>query len=161
MASEPQRDPLPFEPGSRQRKKAASKAEAAAKAPTKAATQAEPSADQRSPRAATAIPEVVSRRMFRRMLLFSGVPTALGVAVFFGCYVLITRDIVELPNVAVLLATMGCFGLGVLGLSYGALSTSWDEHRLGGWLGFAEFGTNFSRLTGAWRASRESSSQDS
>ncbi|ASC74187.1 uncharacterized protein XM38_051620 [Halomicronema hongdechloris C2206] len=160
MASESQRDPLPFEP-KRQHKKAASETGAGRKESSKSAAKAEASSDPQASRQATRIPEVISRRMLRRMLIFSGVPTGLGVVVFFSCYFLITHDIVELPNVVVLLATMGCFGIGVLGLSYGALSSSWEEDRLGGWLGVAEFGTNFNRLAAAWRTNRESSSQDS
>jgi hypothetical protein len=49
-----------------------------------------------------------------------------------------------------LLVTLGCFGLGVLGLTYGVLSASWDEDRPGDWLGIAEFQVNFGRMTSAW-----------
>jgi hypothetical protein len=83
----------------------------------------------------------------------------MGVAVFFVSYLLIVRQIVDLPNVAVLLTSMGCFGLGVVGLSYGALSTSWDEMRPGSLLGMDEFQVNFGRLVGAWRDTRETRRQ--
>lgn len=91
------------------------------------------------------------------MLLFSGIPVAAGIGIFFVSYYLTVRDLVELPPYAVLFSTLGCFGLGVLGLSYGALSASWDEGRLGSWFGFEEFRTNFPRLTGAWKDARKSS----
>lgn len=99
---------------------------------------------------ATAIPEVVSQRMLRRMLIFSGTPTFLGVATFFFSYLLIVKGLVELPPYAVLLATLGCFGLGVVGLTYGVLSASWDEDRPGDGLGLDEFKVNVSRMTSAW-----------
>lgn len=100
--------------------------------------------------AATAIPEVVSQRMLRRMLVFSGTPTFLGVAAFFVSYLLIVKQQIELPSYAVLLTTLGCFGLGVVGLTYGVLSASWDEDRPGNWLGWDEFQVNFGRMTSAW-----------
>lgn len=157
MADESDRERLPFEP-SRKRKKPEKKA---APAPSQSAT-----ADQRSPTAATQradarIPEVVSRRMLRRMLTFSGIPTGLGIATFFVSYFLLTREIVDLPNTAVLLTTLGCFGLGVVGLSYGALSASWDETSPGGLLGIEEFKMNFQRLIGSWRQAREERQQRS
>jgi hypothetical protein len=84
------------------------------------------------------------------MVFFSGMPTVLGVAAFFGSYFLIVKGGIELPPYAVLLTTLGCFGLGVVGLTYGVLSASWDEDRVGGWLGLEEFKVNFGRMTSAW-----------
>lgn len=116
----------------------------------KAKARAEKKAQTQQRAAATAIPEVVSQRMLRRMLAFSGIPTFLGVATFFVSYALIVKGNVELPSYAVLLATLGCFGLGVVGLTYGVLSASWDEDRPGHWLGLDEFKVNFGRMTSAW-----------
>jgi hypothetical protein len=151
MAAEPERGPLPFEP-KRKRKKAA-------KAPSESVETSAAKATSRSQtfrnRPDTQIPEIVSQRMLKRMLVFSGIPTGLGVAAFFVSYILLIRHIVELPNVVVFLTTLGCFGLGVLGLSYGALSASWDEQNPGRLLGFEEFQANFGRLTQAWRESRQ------
>ncbi len=101
-----------------------------------------------------AIPEVVSRRMVKRMALFCGLPTLLGLATFPLSYVIVSQGWLELPNVAVLLVSMGGFGLGVLGLSYGALSASWDEDAGGSLLGWPEFRTNFGRVITSWRESR-------
>lgn len=181
MASDSPRNSLPFEPKSKRKKASVktSKEEASSKQGTpqetsssskrpnrkeeakpKQRTSREPSSSSnRSNRAATEIPEVVSSRMLRRMVIFSGVPTALGVSIFFLSYFLLTRQIIDFPKYLVLLSTLGCFGLGVVGLSYGALSASWDENRLGGWWGFSEFQVNFSRLTGAWQTSRDKSSE--
>ena len=100
-----------------------------------------------------AIPEEVSRRMLRRMGILSGAPVALGVGIFFLSYYLQSRQIVELPPVAVLLVTMGCFGLGVLGLTYGVLSASWDSEP-GSLVGLSEFKLNFGRVMEARKASK-------
>jgi Photosynthesis affected mutant 68 len=99
-----------------------------------------------------AIPEAVSRRMLRRMAVLSGAPVLLGVGIFFLAYYLQSNQIVEFPPVAVLLVTMGCFGLGVLGLTYGVLSASWDTEP-GSLLGLSEFKLNFGRVMDARKAS--------
>ncbi len=90
--------------------------------------------------------------MLRRMLAFSGIPTGLGILTFFVSYYLVVNGVVDLPSYFVLLITLGCFGLGVVGLTYGVLSASWDEGRPGNWLGLDEFRTNFGRMTSAWGA---------
>lgn len=86
------------------------------------------------------------------MALLSGIPTALGMSSFFISYFLIKNVGLMLPNVAVVLVSMGFFGLGVLGLSYGVLSASWDEDIPGTVLGWQEFTTNLGRMTSAWRS---------
>lgn len=162
MAAESDQERLPFEPKGNKRKKPEKKSpppgvDKASKAPSAPSPRA--SKQRRGDRPDTKIPEVVSQRMLKRMLAFSGIPTSLGIVVFFVSYVLIVRQIVDLPNVAVLLTSMGCFGLGVVGLSYGALSASWDETRPGSWFGLDEFQVNFGRLVGAWRDARENRRQ--
>lgn len=101
------------------------------------------------------IPEVVSQRMARRMGLFCGIPTACGMLTFVISYFIVTQNLFDLPTVAVLLISLGFFGLGVLGLSYGALSASWDEDRVGTWFGWDDFKTNFSRTVESWRSARQ------
>lgn len=166
MSSKPQRDsnrssdsserePLPFEPA-KSRKQADKKAEMKAKKATVASpTKAEPS--KQSPRtpSAAGIPDSVSRRMVKRMAVFSGIPTALGMSTFVISYFIVSRGIYDLPTYAVLLVSLGFFGLGVAGLSYGAVSASWDEETLGSPLGWSEFTTNLGRMTGAWKAARQ------
>jgi len=92
--------------------------------------------------------------MIARVALFSGTPTLLGVLTLVGSYFAVSQAWFPLPNVAVLLVSMGCFGLGVIGVSYGVLSASWDEDRKGTALGMEEFQTNFGRLREAWRSAR-------
>lgn len=173
---QPTRNALPFEPNKSRKqseKKQAAQKQAAQKqtarsedknlASQKVASQKpmKASSKQSGGRTATlaqsAIPDAVSKRMVKRMALYCGIPTALGMSTFIVSYLLVSQDLVKLPTIAVLLVSLGFFGLGVLGLSYGVLSTSWDEHRVGSWLGWSEFKTNFGRMTQAWRSSRDQS----
>jgi hypothetical protein len=101
------------------------------------------------------IPEVVSKRMAKRMAIFCGVPTLLGLATFPVSYFGFFQNGIELPNVAILLTSLGGLGLGVLGLSYGVMSASWDEGEPGSKLGWQEFKLNCSRMVENWKASRD------
>lgn len=91
--------------------------------------------------------------MVRRIALFSGIPTALGMSTFIVSYLVVSNDWVSLPTYAVLFVSLGWFGLGVLGVSYGVLSSSWDDAP-GSRLGFSEFRTNWGRMTETWRANK-------
>jgi Photosynthesis affected mutant 68 len=115
-----------------------------------------PAKSKRKPRASrdAGIPEQVSKRMVRRMALFCGIPTLLGLASFPTGYFILQQGI-ELPNVAVLLVSLGFLGLGVLGLSYGVLSASWDEESLGTALGWSEFQLNLGRMVDGWKEARD------
>jgi hypothetical protein len=89
------------------------------------------------------------------MAAFAGIPTFLGVSTFFVSYIAVSNGWLKLPPIAVLMVSMGCFGLGVLGITYGILSASWDEDRIGGIWGGKEFQTNWGRMVETWRASRQ------
>ena len=91
------------------------------------------------------IPEYVSRRMIRRIAITTGIPSALGMAVFVASYLLVSRGLADIPPVLTLLASGACFLLGLLGLSYGVLSCSWEE-RPGSLVGFEQFVVNVGRL---------------
>jgi hypothetical protein len=93
--------------------------------------------------------------MIKRMAYFSGIPTGMGIFSFFIFYLIVKQEWLEVPNSAVVLVSMGLFGLGVLGLSYGILSTSWDEGREGDLWGWQEFKVNFGRMTSAWTSARK------
>lgn len=150
MPADDDRSPLPFEPTSKRPKPPKSSP------PSKSAKRSVIKENKRRySKEETEIPEAVSRRMLRRMFFFSGVPVSLGVLVFFASYVVIIQGIAELPNVVVLLTTLACFGLSVVGLSYGALSASWEEETVGGLLGVDNFRVNFGRMVGSWREARE------
>jgi len=161
-------DRLPFEPTPNRKKstapatpasgpstEAGSPSHAAAKDTVAKAKGEQVATSTKTDRQAAAVPEVVSRRMGRRMAFFSGIPTALGISTFLISYVIFTQHWFKLPHIAVVLVSMGFFGLGVLGLSYGVLSASWDETQLGSWHGLEQIGTNFGRLTHSWRMLRQ------
>ncbi|GET41773.1 PAM68 family protein [Microseira wollei] len=143
-----QRDRLPFEPAKKRQKPAK-------KTPAPVETADKNRKKTPVSQAEMAIPAAVSQRMARRMAFFCGIPTALGMLTFVVSYFVLTNAWFNLPNSAVVLVSMGFFGLGVLGLTYGVLSASWDENEPGSLWGFQEFTTNWGRMTAAWRASRQ------
>ncbi len=102
----------------------------------------------------TRIPDIVGKRMLRRMAVFSGVPSFLGIATFFVAYGLIKYGAFEFPNEFVIAVSLLFFGLGVVGLSYGVLSASWEEDREGSLLGRDEFSLNWGRMREGWREAR-------
>ncbi|HAN47156.1 MAG TPA: DUF3464 domain-containing protein [Cyanobacteria bacterium UBA8156] len=108
--------------------------------------------------AAQGIPQEVSDRMVRRAAVFCGIPTAMGFGSLVLSYIVISRHWLEVSNTLVLLVSLGLTGLGVLGLSYGALSASWDPGRVGSLWGSEEFRKNLGYLVTAWRSQRAVSS---
>ncbi len=180
MSSEPPRQRLPFEPAQNRKKtpKKSTEPETANVAVESKATDKQPKANKigkttntalvpkstdKQPKAsktekqAQSIPEVVSKRMISRIAVFCGLPTILGISTFFVSYLIVSKGLFDLPNTAVLLVSMGCFGLGVLGLSYGVLSASWDEEIAGSILGWEEFNINFGRMREGWRSAKPKS----
>lgn len=102
------------------------------------------------------IPEAVANRMARRIALATGVPTVMGMGVFIGSYLLVSRQIAEIPTGVTLASSGACFLLGVLGLSYGVLSASWEDAP-GSLLGAEQIGVNISRLRSSIKAMRNNS----
>ncbi|AVH70393.1 PAM68 family protein [Nostoc sp. 'Lobaria pulmonaria (5183) cyanobiont'] len=151
-AEESERSRLPFEPNKKRQKPA--------KTPSKPASQPQESVKQADKKVVytkqeMAIPQVVSQRMIRRVAGFCGVPTVLGISALVVSYLLAIYSDIRLPPIAVLLVNMGLFGLGVLGITYGVLSASWDEEKVGSLLGLGEFNTNWGRMVAAWRETRQ------
>ncbi|MEB3213543.1 MAG: PAM68 family protein [Leptolyngbyaceae bacterium] len=146
---------LPFEPS--QNKKKTEKKSPGQSAPKRADTKREGSSKRKQDRDANSIPEAVSNRMVKRMGFFCGIPTLLGIMTFFVSYLIVTSELFEIPPTAVLFVSLGFFGLGVVGLSYGALSTSWDESSPGSLIGLDEFKINLGRMQQAWREARNQS----
>ncbi|MEG4803122.1 PAM68 family protein [Microcoleus sp. ARI1-B5] len=158
MSSEPPSQRLPFEPASNRKKTPKKPPEPEANTVTEdPKPDKQPKAKKTTGPQAQSIPEVVSKRMISRIAVFCGVPTILGISTFFVSYLIVSKGLFDLPNTAVLLVSMGCFGLGVLGLSYGVLSASWDEETSGSTLGWEEFTINFGRMREAWRAAKPKS----
>eukprot|EP00470_Lotharella_oceanica_P005857 CAMPEP_0170178074 /NCGR_PEP_ID=MMETSP0040_2-20121228/11650_1 /TAXON_ID=641309 /ORGANISM="Lotharella oceanica, Strain CCMP622" /LENGTH=205 /DNA_ID=CAMNT_0010421031 /DNA_START=61 /DNA_END=678 /DNA_ORIENTATION=+ len=90
----------------------------------------------------TAAAEQVSNRILGRMVTFAGIPTFSGILLLPLFYFLRVSKGIEIPLSAVY-ASQGVFvGAGLLGITYGALSASWDPSRPGSALGVDEFKTN-------------------
>jgi hypothetical protein len=101
-----------------------------------------------------AIPDAVANRMARRIAIATGIPTILGMGVFIASYVLVSRHLLDIPPSATLLASGACFLLGLLGLSYGVLSASWEEAS-GSLLGVEQIPVNLARVKASVRALRD------
>lgn len=151
MSTESERNRLPFEPNKKRQKPAKANQTSVAKPEPKPKDQKKSSFTKEE----MAIPQVVSQRMIRRVAAFSGIPTALGISTLIISYLLLIYAKIKLPHLAVLSVNMGLFGLGVLGITYGVLSSSWDENRVGSWLGWSEFTTNWGRMVTVWRETRQ------
>jgi hypothetical protein len=102
------------------------------------------------------IPEAVANRMARRIAIATGIPTLMGMGVFVGSYFLVSRQIFDVSPGLTLAASGGCFLLGLLGLSYGVLSASW-EPQPGSLLGSEQLGLNIGRIKQSIAAMRQRS----
>jgi len=160
MPSSTNSSSLPFEPKKSKNKKVNEKSISQPTETQRSKPESKVAKSKNSSNSLQGIPEEVSKRMIRRMAIFSGIPTGMGILSFFVFYAIVSQEWFKIPNTAVLLVSMGLFGLGVLGLSYGLLSTSWDEERVGSLWGWEEFTVNFGRLTSAWRKSRQEKALD-
>lgn len=146
---------------SKNRKKAKSKRSSSqSKSPAAVGAQAHPDQVPASPvedlpssgsrRTPGYIPEAVSQRMIRRVALFCGIPSFLGLSSFVVNYFLITGHVLDLPPYLTLIETLAFFGLGFVGISYGVLSASWEPYP-GSILGWSEFRTNLGNTIQQWR----------
>ena len=97
------------------------------------------------------IPKPVANRMARRIVFTSGLPTVSGMGVFIVSYIVVSRGISDIPPIITLITSAACFLLGLVGLSYGLLSTSWDESP-GSFLGFENIRPNINRMRSAFKA---------
>jgi Photosynthesis affected mutant 68 len=152
MSAESEGNKLPFEPNKKRQKPAQQqKQQPVVKAQSQEKTIKNPPFTKEE----MAIPKVVSQRMIRRVAVFCGVPTLLGIATLVASYLLIVFADIKLPPIAVLLVNMGLFGLGVLGITYGVLSSSWEEDKDGSLLGLSELSVNWGRMVAVWRETRQ------
>ncbi len=156
------RSQIPFEPNSGKKisnkksdpKKSNKNQGRSLKKPESKPSQKPEKQNQEQSSVSSGIPPEVNKRLLRRAALFSGIPTSLGFITFIVSYIVVVKKWAELPNSAVVLVSMGFLGIGVLGLSYGPISASWDENREGNWWGWQEFKQNFGYLRDAWKAQR-------
>lgn len=101
------------------------------------------------------IPKVVSNRMLRRVGIFSGIPTLLAFLTIPASYFITEQGWVEFPSTVVLFISVTCLGLGLVGVSYGIISASWDEELKGSALGISEFKLNIGRIQERRRIQKE------
>jgi hypothetical protein len=119
-----------------------------------AATRGSARAGARPARRQLGIPDAVANRMARRIAIATGIPTLMGMGVFVASYLLVSRGILDIAPAATLTASGACFLLGLLGLSYGVLSSSWEEAP-GTLLGGEQIGLNLGRVRASIRAMQQ------
>ena len=100
------------------------------------------------------IPKYVANRMARRIVFTTGIPTLSGMAVFIGSYFLISRGIAEIAPTVTLVSSAMCFLVGLIGLSYGILSASWDFNP-GSFFGFENIKPNINRIKDAFKSNKK------
>jgi hypothetical protein len=96
-------------------------------------------------KAQQSIPDYVANRMARRVAIATGIPSILGMSSFVASYLLVSKGVLDIPPGVTLVTSGGFFLLGLVGLSYGVLSASW-EPGAGSLLGLEQIGLNISRL---------------
>ena len=106
-----------------------------------------------------AITRYVADRMARRVAVFTGLPTVAGMGVFVGSYLLITQGIADIAPGLTLATSGGFFLLGLVGLSFGVLSSSWDPDP-GSVLGFENLRPNLQRMKETIRAAKTKKPSD-
>ncbi|MEO1004972.1 MAG: PAM68 family protein [Cyanobacteria bacterium J06638_38] len=157
MPSDPKRGRLPFEPRNNNKKKSEQTTPAASNTSSKKKAKST-ARSSRNNSNLSAIPDVVSKRMGRRMAVFCGIPSTLGMSSLFVFYWLKVKEVIELPPYVALAVSFSFLLLGVVGLSYGLFSASWDEERVGGIWGTEELKLNLGRTKDAWKASKQADS---
>ena len=99
------------------------------------------------------IPKHVANRMARRIAFTTGIPTISGMGVFIGSYFIISKGIAEISPTVTLVSSAMCFLVGLLGLSYGILSASWDLTP-GSFLGIENIKPNINRMKDAFKSTK-------
>ena len=90
-----------------------------------------------------AVPQIVTDRMLKRVIRFSGIPMVLGFTTGPTYYYFAKINVQEwLEPWMFFTASTATFGLAFLGITYGVLSASWDPSREGSALGMDEFKMN-------------------
>ncbi|NJN37635.1 MAG: DUF3464 family protein [Acaryochloridaceae cyanobacterium CSU_3_4] len=119
------------------------------------ATKKAQKAKRQRPDPTSVIPKVVSNRMIRRVGIFSGLPTLLAFLTIPTSYFVTEQGWIDFPSTVVLMTSVSFLGLGLVGVSYGIVSASWDEDIKGSWLGMSEFKLNLGRIQERRRIQKE------
>ena len=96
------------------------------------------------------IPKYVADRMARRIFFTAGIPTIMGMSVFIVSYIIVTRNIAEIPPSSTIAISALFFLLGLAGLSFGILSASWDKEP-GSFFGIENIPMNIKRAKAAFK----------
>ena len=96
------------------------------------------------------IPKYVADRMARRIFFTAGIPTIMGMSVFVVSYVIVTKNIAEIPPSSTIAISALFFLLGLAGLSFGILSASWDKEP-GSFFGIENIPMNIQRAKAAFK----------
>jgi len=91
-------------------------------------------------------PQAVVDRMFGRVLTFAGFPVVSALFFFPLFWYLKVVQKLEYPIWVVYVTSALAFGGGLLGITYGILSSSWDPRREGSFWGWTEFRANLAIL---------------
>ena len=113
-----------------------------------------PKIELKNSRKESGIPKYVANRMARRIAFTTGIPTLSGMGVFIGSYFLISKGIADISPTLTLVSSAMCFLVGLLGLSYGILSASWD-FKPGSFLGFENIKPNINRIKEAFKTNQK------
>ena len=104
----------------------------------------------KSKRTSSGIPKYVADRMARRIFFTAGIPTILGMSVFIVSYIIVTRNIAEIPPSSTIAISALFFLFGLAGLSFGILSASWDKEP-GSFFGIENIPMNIERAKAAFK----------
>ena len=105
------------------------------------------------------IPKAVANRMARRVAITTGIPTISGMGVFVVSYLIVSKGILDIAPAITLLTSAACFLLGLLGLSFGILSSSWEVSQ-GSFLGLENIRPNIGRVKEAFKSMNKSQNKE-
>tara|TARA_B100000902_G_C26644223_1_gene590624 strand:+ start:106 stop:546 length:441 start_codon:yes stop_codon:yes gene_type:complete len=140
--------------GEKKSKKSAPKIEKVGFSSTSSTPKIDVKPPSKNSRKESGIPKYVANRMARRIAFTTGIPTISGMGVFIGSYFLISKGIAEISPTVTLVSSAMCFLVGLLGLSYGILSASWD-FTPGSFLGIENIKPNINRMKDAFKSSKK------
>ena len=107
----------------------------------------------------TGIPKYVADRMAKRIFFTAGIPTILGMSVFVVSYIVVTRNIAEIPPSSTIAISALFFLLGLGGLSFGILSASWDKEP-GSFFGIENIPLNIERAKAAFKPASQNFNEE-
>ena len=106
-------------------------------------------------RSSSGMPKYVADRMARRIFFTAGIPTILGMSVFVVSYIIVTKNIAEIPPSSTIAISALFFLLGLAGFIFGILSASWDKDP-GSLFGIENIPMNIQRVKAAFKPATQS-----